>query len=181
LDKKDIFVGKLNNFRRDYKCVGCHKELILSSILSLNFQNIMLLWSPYLCSLAFHDFDKPKVYTLETPSIFYHESDKPLVLCESCFSKENWIPSPGPITCQFCKKTYSRAVNMYDYMPKNFALNCNVHMQMDEEDGDVILDGFIDPEYYEWIKQPSDYDVMKPFCLGCLHQFIEDSIVKRDD
>lgn len=54
-------------------------------------------------------------------------------------------------------------------------MDCCVHTP--SFDQNIIYDGIIDPEEYQWINQPVNYDITKPFCLPCLDQFIKNGII----
>jgi hypothetical protein len=168
-------IEKRNTYKRECGvCSGCQTAIEIPSLLLNRTKNFMILWSPQLCSLAFHDFDIAKVYTLDGSSKYYQDNNKPLMLCEDCFKQEDWIKHSGSIICQFCQNTYCRAVNRYDDKPIHFALECCVHTNQD--DG-YIYDGLIDPELYQWVNQPINYDKTKFFCLSCLQQFIDNNII----
>lgn len=85
-------VDLLKDYKRECgSCIGCQTEQTIPSQLSnIKIKDFMILWTENLCSLAFHDFDLPKVYTLLNSSKFYQDSDKSLVLCNDCFRKEDW-------------------------------------------------------------------------------------------
>lgn len=163
-------IDRLNAYQREIICSGCRTSQNLSSLLS-NCKNEILyvIWTENLCSLAFHDFDLPKVYTLTTESKYKD------TICEDCFKQENWKPCSKPIECQFCHRTYCRAINRYDDKPRKYALECAVHTN--KNDG-YIYDSIIDPEEYVWVKKPENYDQTKVFCLSCLEQFVKDNIIK---
>lgn len=167
----------------DYKrgcgvCCGCQVPQILPSQLKVNHINqVMLLWSPYLCTLSFPDAMTPKVYTLSEQSQFFNTHDKPLILCINCFNQEKWIPYKDPIRCQFCHHSSPRWINSYDCKPKYLGISVCCHQHIEEG---VIYDGIIDPLSYSWINKPNHFDETKPFCEDCLQQFVNDKILECD-
>jgi hypothetical protein len=173
-------MDKMDNYKRECGlCCHCKTLQTLPSLFntSSKLNEFMLLWSPYLCSLAFPNAMKCKVYILNYPSKFYFESNEPLILCQSCFEKEEWIEVNGPIVCQFCNQSYARWVNHWYYRPVNISLFCCAHQPIDE---DCIYDGIIDPESFQWHEKPLGFDSTRPFCNQCLTQFVNCHIIESE-
>lgn len=171
-------INKLDHYKRDCSdCSQCQNQITLLSLLSIDLnshhdKNFIIIWTPHLCSLAFHDFNIKKVYTSTIP---FNWLQYPSILCQSCFNQQEWNATSGPILCQFCDQTYCRCINQFSHYPSQFSLSCGVHLPDDDK---YIYDGLIiEPKLYKWIKCPPLFDDTKPFCLECLTKFVKEGII----
>lgn len=167
---------KCKLFTRDCgNCVSCGDKVILKSLFNNSqTKDHFLIWSPYLASRCIPDPCSPQIWKSLSPSKFYIEGDHPTTVCSKCFQENNWLPYDGPIKCYLCDKSYQRWIFHFTVKPVKDGCGCYCHAYQEITDGkETIMDGYVDPEEYEWVDKARDnFDPNKPFCINCLTEFV---------
>ncbi|CAH6419897.1 Hypothetical protein HVR_LOCUS973 [uncultured virus] len=184
--KKCWNLDNVKAYKRDCgKCVNCQEKITLESIFNVGHKwksHFFLIWSPYLASRVFPDPLNPQIFISDTPSSLYKDENKPSHVCDNCFGNDiNWKLKEGPIECPMCNKRYQRWIFHWARIPVKEGCNCQCHMRPQlMDDKEIIKDGHIDAEEYEWItdKRPEHFNPRKPFCIYCLKRLVETSYLR---